>query len=283
MAYNAAERETVGLCICLEALNNIANSALLALRDVSAYPGEAEVLFRDMAHRDLFLIRLLDFVKEHGSSQLTGIRGSCLEVLKEACTTRAFDVDGSITDLRTSVLALENWLGQRKSMTLWLPTLDINATLAISRLELLNIAGNHSKHNLARLTSVSREVAMILNDHGYSVPEEQIPLALDNFREHLAEDYFIYYSTWLAELLNNVCWGLQDYLRPTFARSYKAGPKGSLRYKYDFPHAIQQDIPREWFWRLMNNVRARPYLRRFIGAHYLKNESSLEWQARKHL
>ncbi len=278
MIYNSTEREAIGLCICLEAVNDITNRALLTLRDVSAHPGEAEVLFQSHVHRDLFLIRLLDFVKESGSKQLTGITGSCLAVLKEACTTRRFDENGSVTDLRNAIETLESWLSFKKPITLWLPTLDINAAVDVSRLDFLNIIGNHSKHNLSRLTGVSSEVAKILNDHGYSVPVEQIPLALDDFREHLAGNYFVYYSTWLSELLNNVRWGLQTYLGPTFARSYKAGPDGSLAYSYEYPHDILEDVPRQWFWRLMNNVRARPYLKRFIGAHYLKQESSLEWR-----
>lgn len=275
MTYSAAERETIGLCICLEAVGDIANHALLTLRDVSAYPEEAEVIFQTSAHRDLFLIRLLDFVKENGNEQLTGVTGSCLAVLKEACATKSFDVNGSVTDLRNSIEALESWLSHKKAITLWLPTLDINATIDVSRLEFLYITGNHSKHNLSRLTGVSRDVAKILSNHGYSVPEEQIPLTLDDFREHLAENYFVYYSTWLSELLNNVRWGLQAYLEPTFAHSYRAGLEDSLTYSYEYPADIQGDVPRQWFWRLMNNVRARPYLKQFVGAHYLKQESSL--------
>lgn len=278
MTYSAAERETIGLCICLEAVGNIASHALLTLRDVSSYPGEAEIIFQTSVHRDLFLIRLLDFVKENGSKQLTGVTGSCLAVLKEVCATKSFDVSGSVADLRRSIEALESWLSYKKAITLWLPTLDINATIDVSRLEFLNIIGNHSKHNLSRLTGVSRDVAKILSNHGYSVPEEQIPLALDDFREHLAENHFVYYSTWLSELLNNVRWGLQAYLEPTFAHSYRAGLENSPAYSYEFPADIQGDVPRQWFWRLMNNVRARPYLKQFVGAHYLKQESSLEWQ-----
>lgn len=278
MTYSAAERETIGLCICLEAVGDIANHALLMFRDVSAYPGEAEVIFQTSVHRDLFLIRLLDFVKENGSKQLTGVTGSCLAVLKEACTTKSFDVNGSVTDLRNSIEALESWLGYKKAITLWLPTLDIKATIDVSRLEFLKIVGNHSKHNLSRLTGVSRDVAQLLSNHGYSVPEEQIPLALEDFREHLAENYFIYYSTWLAELLNNIRWGIQTYLTPTFTRSYRAGLEDSPIYDYEYPSDIRQDIPRQWFLRLMNNVRARPYLKKFVGARYLKEESSLEWQ-----
>ncbi len=201
-----------------------------------------------------------------------------MAVLKEACATKSFDVNGSVTDLRNSIEAIESWLNYKKAITLWLPTLDINATIDVSRLEFLNITGNHSKHNLSRLTGVSRDVAKILSNHGYSVPEEQIPLALDDFREHLAENYFVYYSTWLSELLNNVRWGLQAYLEPTFAHSYRAGLEDSLANSYAYPADIQGNVPRQWFWRLMNNVRARPYLKQFVGAHYLKQESSLEWQ-----
>lgn len=278
MTYSTAERETIGLCICLEAVSNIANHSLLTLRDVSAYPGEAEAIFQSRVHRDLFLIRLLDFAKETVSKQLTGVTGSCLAVLKQACTTRCFNVNGNVAELQNSVEALEAWLSEKKEITLWLPTLDINAKIKISRVDFLNITGNHSKHNLSRLTGVSRDVAKMLAEHGYSVPEEQIPLALDDFREHLAENYFVYYSTWLAELLNNIRWGLQSYLTPIFVLSYKSDPTNVPMYRYEYPPEITNPVAREWFWRLMNNVRSRPYFKKFSGAHYLKKESSLEWQ-----
>jgi len=276
MIYSLAERETIGLCICLEAVSDIANHSLLTLRDVSAFPGEVEAIFQTGVHRDLFLIRLLDFVKEGGSKELTGIKGSCLDVLKNACITKCFDVNGSVEELQNSVNALECWLNVKKEITLWLPTLNINAKINISTLDFLNIAGNHSKHNLSRLTGVSKDIAKIMDTHGYPVSEEQIPLALDDFREHLSENYFVYYSTWLSELLNNIRWGLQSYLTPIFINSYKTDTNDSALYSYKYPPEITNALSREWFWRLMNNIRARPYIKRFSGAHYLKNKSCLE-------
>lgn len=276
MIYNAVERETIGLCICLEALNDIVNHSMLMIKDVSDYPGEAEVFFKTSIHRDLFLIRLLDFVKEAGSKQLTGVAGSCLAVLKQACVMPSFNVDLSVVGLRNSIVVLEDWLSEKKEIILWLPSLQIDARINVSRLDYINIAGNHSKHNLSRLTGVSRDVANILVAHGYSVSEEQIPLALDDFREHLAENYFLYYSTWLSELLNNVRWGLQGYLVPMFDLSYRAGAGDVIAYRYEYPAEIVNPIAREWFWRLMNNVRSGPYIKKFLGAHYLKEECSLE-------
>ncbi len=216
-------------------------------------------------------------MKEGGSKQLTGVEGSCLDVLRQATLTKSFDVDGSVGQLNEAVNNLDAWLNHKKQMTLWFPTLDINAAIEVSRLEFLKISGNHFKHNLSRLTGVSGEVAAILGRHGYSVPEEHVPLALDDLREHLGANYFVYYGTWLAELINNLRWGLQAYMEPTYRHSYKLVPENPPMYTYKYPTEISSDVPRKWFWRLMNNIRGRPHLKKFAGAHYLKKESSLEW------
>lgn len=271
-----AEKETIGLCIAIEALDDIANHALFTMRDVQAFPGEAELIFDTSVHRDLFLVRLLDFVKEGGAKSLTGVEGSCLGVVKHWALNPSFDQAGSANELRSSITELEEWLQAKSPVSLWLPTLDIDAKLSISRLEFITIAGNCSKHNLSRLTGVSKRVMTILTEHGFSVDAEMIPLALEDFREHLSENYFVYYSTWLAELLNNIRWALHTYLWPTFLASYK--PEADGTYHYVYPASIASKIPQQWFWRLMNHVRSEPKLKRFVGAHYLKDESSLEWK-----
>jgi len=276
MPYSTTENEVIGLCISLEAIDSIVNRALLLEQEVQAFPGEAAVIFHSSIHKELFLIRLLDIVKESGSSKLTGVDGSCLKVLKSATNTASFDQNGSVTELATSVAELEGWLDQKRPLKMWLPTLNIDATLDIPRLELITISGNNSKHNLSRLTGIATVVANRLRECGYEVSEKLIPLALDDFREHLSDNYFIYYSTWLAELLNNIRWGIHTYLLPTFKNCYKAEPDGF--YSYEYPSSIKNEIPRQWFWRLMNHIRREPCLKRFKGAHSLKEESSLEWQ-----
>jgi len=277
-SMSTSEKEAIGLCISLEAVGDIANLALVELRDVSMYPGEVEVYFRTHIHQELFIIRLLDFVKESGDPQLTGVSGSCLKVLQSACDSCSFNQENSVGALRESVKELDDWLNYKTPIKLWLPTLDIKADIEVSRLDFIAISGNHFKHNLSRLTRVSGDIHSILETNGYSVSREQIPLTLDDFREHLQENYFIYYGTWLTELLNNIRWGLQNYLQPTFATSYTKGSPEDIRYSYEYPAEIEQEVPRQWFWRLMNNIRTGPYLKKFSGAHYLKEQSSLEWR-----
>ena len=276
MTYSAAEKEAIGLCISLEAVSDMANHALLELREGSCNQREVEAYFHTHIHQELFIIRLLDFVKEGGDTELTGVSGSCLKVLQSACATCSFNHQGSVGALKEAVDELDRWLGDKTPIKLWLPTLDINADIEVSRLDFISISGNHFKHNLSRLTKVSKHIHSILKKNGYSVPIEQIPLALDDFREHLQENYFVYYGTWLAELLNNIRWGIQTYLEPVFTMSYKKENPEDIDYRYEYPNEIQHEVPRRWFWRLMNNIRRRPYLKKFAGAHYLMKQSSLE-------
>jgi hypothetical protein len=225
-----------------------------------------------MIHRDLFLLRLLDFAKETGESALTGVTGSCLAVLEEACKSRSFEIDNSSDLLLKATNALAGWLCETTTLKLWLPSVDVEARLSVPRLQFLYIAGNQAKHNVSRLTRVSKHIAKMLKEHGYNVAEERIPLALDDFREHLRADYFTYYGSWLAELLNDVRWAIYRYLLPTFKRSFTPDAGGGLRYTYKYPDTITNDIPREWFRRLMNHCRTQPYVIPFTAAEYMKKE-----------
>ena len=117
----------------------------------------------------------------------------------------------------------------------------------------------------------------ILSEHGYDVPIELIPLALEDFQERLSENYFIYYGTWMSELLNNVRWGIQRYLEPTYIKSYKKSDDGDS-YRFEYPGGITNEISQQWFWRLMNHIRSAPYVKRFSSLDGFKDMSSLEWE-----
>lgn len=272
---HAIEQESIGLCICIEALNNIVNHSLIELREVRRFPGEYEVYFHDSVHRELFLLRVLDFVKESSDKGLTGVKGSCLDVLEKACDSACFNRHDSVEKLKTAIRSLSGWMNHRSPMTFWLPDLDINANLNVSRLELLHISGNYSKHNLSRLTGVSKFIHQMLTDSGHEVSLESIPFTIDYFCEHLNDNYFVYYCSWLTELLNNLRWAIYDYLCLAFLEF--GVRKSEFHFTYRFPTEIDNETKKKWFWGAMNGVLQKPYVKRFKAAHYLKGQSSLEW------
>lgn len=274
---NSTEREAIGLCISLEALNDIVNHALLDVRESSREPGESEIYFKDFVHQSLFVIRFLDFAKEVGDSKLTGVSGSCVNVLKEACRSKSYDVNDSVNELERPLDKLQEWLNFKGPLKLWLPTINIEAKIEITRMKFLEISGNHSKHNLSRLTDVSKQIHQVLTEYDYDVPIELIPLALEDFQEHLDENYFIYYGTWMTQLLNDVRWGIQRYLEPTYTSCFKQDRDG-FSYKYEYPDEFENEIAKQWFWRLMNHIRSAPYVKKFSAPSIFKEQSSLEWE-----
>jgi len=279
MTYSVAEQEAINLCICLEAINNISNHVMFEIVDVQSLPVQSQVSFDTSIHKEMFLIRVLDFVSEKTSPRITGISGSCIQALNQVCESRSFEKNNSCLGLKAAVNDLEQWLSYKRTISLWLPTLDVEAKIDVSREEFLFITGNYSKHNISRLNGVSERISNLLSAQGHVFPIGQIPLVLEEFREHIQDNYFSYYGTWLAELINNVRWGIQEYLEPQFSESYtKILSEDNILYSYDYPPEIKSSVPRQWFWRLMNHIRSRPYHKKFTGAFYLKQESSLEWQ-----
>ena len=255
--FNKIETELIDLCIAVEALDEMLNHRLLRVAPIHG-TGESEVHYRSDVHQQLFTILLLDFIYENRKK-------SCLDMLANAaCGTRSFEHDGSAVLLETPVTTLQNWLQTNMTVTLWLPSLSSNAKLTIDRLDFLSISGNQSKHNLWRLTGVSDRLGKIFSTNGYTLTREEIQLALADFREHFDDNYVAYYCTWLAEMLNNVRWGVQDYLE------YELSIR---RPEEQYPNLVDHRIARQWYIRLMSKTRAKPYLQRFIGSSVFKSEA----------
>jgi hypothetical protein len=259
IAFNNIETEVINLCIAVEALDEMINHRLLRVVNVQG-TGESEVRYRSEVHQELFTILLLDFVYENRKK-------SCLDMLDDAaCGTRSFEYNGSAALLKAPVKTLQRWLQTKMTVTLWLPSLSLNAKLTIERLDFLTISGNQSKHNPWRLTGVSDRLVRIFSDNGYTLMREEIQIALDDFREHFDYNYIAYYGTWLAEMLNNVRWGAQDYLRQESELSLKRSDGG-------YPKSVEHPIPRQWYDRLITKIRAKPYFERFVGSSIFKSEA----------
>lgn len=267
---NEAEREVIGLFIAWDAIDDMVNRVMLDLRQVDFTPECVEAFFPTTVHRDLFLIKLLDFADEKGCSELTGVSGSCLAVLEQACKVRSFDRESSAKVLMDATGVLASWLRHETSYSMWIPTLNVNLDFTVPRIEFLAIAGNQAKHNTARLTGISRKLLQMIERHGHPVAVEMIPLALDDFRAHLHEDYFTYYGSWISEMLNNIRLGIYEYCKPIYEESFEK--VGAGRYTYRYPQCISQEVAKEWFWRLMNKYMHGPYVERFVSSDYLKRQ-----------
>lgn len=266
MKLTEVEREVVGLWVACGSLDSLVNHVLLKLVGDG---GTKEVRFETPTHQQLFNILLLDFC-EKVNEDLTGVQGSCLEVLVGACQTASFDQGSSVERLKKPVDALSTWLATEITVDTWLPSIGQQLNLKIQRGESIYICGNISKHNLARLTGAAKRLAKILGPQGITVDSVKALRILDDFYERFHVDIFNYHSTVIAELLNNVRWGIHDYLTPEYLRAQIQDASDPIKYSYRFPQNVSDDFGTSCYWDLMNSVRRKPYMERFIASSVFK-------------
>lgn len=279
-SYSPETKEVIALSVSLDALERMVNHSLFEFLPLSDGSDQVEARFKDAPHLQLFYIRLLDFALEGGSKELFGEKISCLDLLKNIGNNPKLSTSESARDLSICVTELRDWLETVIHPNLWLAEMDINVRLSVTRLQLLKITGNQAKHNLGRLTGVAAQVRESLKAHGHEVAPEAAPFALEGFREHLEQNLFIYYGSWLAELINNLTWAIYRYILPIYNQQviFLDGPhSGSYRYK----PLMQTDLSspdQAWLYRLLNEARHPPAIERFRAPSYLKQRAALEWE-----
>ena len=125
------------------------------------------------------------------------------------------------------------------------------------------MCGNISKHNFLRAIRVATDLQALLSKSGVLVTVEEALLALADFHERFHSDILNYHSSTIAEFLNNIRWGIYEYLQPELQRSVVWEGGDPPTYRYTYPHEVVVPFAQDCYWELMNEVRIPPYMRRF--------------------
>ncbi len=155
-------------------------------------------------------------------------------------------------------------------MDTWLPSINKQVLLTLTRLSFLKACGNISKHNLLRLGSVAEEIVQTLAVNGVSITLEEGFLVLADFYEQFHTDTLNYHSSTIAEFLNNIRWGIHEYLQAEYQRSVVTEGGDPPKYRYIYPKNIVTEFARTCFWDLMEEVRRGPHVKRFRVTRWLK-------------
>ena len=146
----------------------------------------------------------------------------------------------------------------------------MQTTLKISRISFLKMCGNISKHNFLRSVGVAEELKKTLAASGVEVTLDYALFALADFYERFHTDILNYHSSTIAEFLNNIRWGIYEYMQPEFRRSIVGVGGDPPKYRYIYPKGVTFSFVKECYWELMNEVRSAPYMRRFAVTKWLK-------------
>jgi len=263
------ETEVVLLKAIYDHINEMVNYALLEVRGLE--PNQM-VMFHDATHRTLFYILLVDFLSATDSKGPLP-KTIFLQGLEDICNKPNFSKNNSEDNLVAKVKEFRSWLQEIKEIDIWMPSIDHQVTLKITRVDMIKMSGDISKHNYLRAIGVANTLQGILEKSGVKVNESEALLALSDFSARFNEDVLIYLSSHICEFLNDIRLGIYEYLLPEFYRSYVVSDDDSFPiYRYTIPDAIQTEYAKTCYWDLMNHIRSKPYLPRFIVSECFKTE-----------
>jgi hypothetical protein len=274
---NEVEQECIILNSVWQMIDDMVNWAMFAKHDRTE---PTNMMFQTDLHSRLFIILLGDFL-----SQLRAFKGQPIPLGLKAPPSGARPSDltflyylrqiclnpqlaAQATSLHNCTEAFADWLeGEFVASGVNLHAVDVVADLRVSRYRYLKICGDIAKHNLARLATNVAHIRTLIEASGYPLSEQEAYLAVDTFFEWFHGNIFIYHSSQIAAFLNDIRWAIFDYLQSEFARSWhRVGNTSSdlLKYAYRYPMGCEEPLARAMYWDLMNRVRGKPWVHRFV-------------------
>ncbi len=230
---------------------------------------DSNILFKTMTHMRFFNIVLVDFLSTTDPKSPVQ-KKPYLTGLGDILSNPKFNVDGSINFLKHSIEEFQNWLEQVVEVEVWLPTIEKNVKLNIKRFDFIKMTGNISKHNFLRLGQIAEMLRKFLATSGIAVDINKSMLLLPEFYERFHTDIFNYHGSTIAEYLNNIRWGIYEYLQPEFQKSIICEEGNPPKYRYTYPEGVKSEFAKACYWDLMNEIRNPPCVRKFNVTKYLK-------------
>lgn len=260
------EAEVVLLKATTDLIDSMVNFELF---DVMGTDPDSQIMFHGATHQRFFNIALVDFLSQTDRKAPIS-QTTYLGALRAICEHPSFDVGGSVQALRQASLAFTAWLEQKVTVDTWLPSISKQVPLTLTRISFLKACGNISKHNFLRLGNVAEEIIETLAASGVSITLDEAFLVLADFYERFHTDILNYHSSTIAEFLNNILWGVHEYLQPEYQRSLVKEGGDPPKYRFTYPPNVVNEFAKTCYWDLLNEVRRRPYVRRFRVKQWLK-------------
>jgi hypothetical protein len=263
---NKIEEEVIYLKAIKEIVDSMMNFEVLSLNGSDP---DSSIMFKSSTHQSFFNIILVDFLSTtDGRAPVK--KTSYLGALRSISESPNFNICNSIEPLKLATKDFGDWLDQKVDVDIWLPLINNKTTLKISRVNFLKMCGDISKHNFLRSIGVAEELKKALRESDVSIEMDDALLSLCDFYDRFHTDILGYLVSTIVEFLNNISWGIYEYLQPEFQRSKVYDNDNPLMYRYIYPEGVSTKLAQECYWSLMNDVRSPPYMRKFRVTRWLK-------------
>ncbi|GAJ00857.1 unnamed protein product, partial [marine sediment metagenome] len=163
--FSGIEQEVIILRAVTDLIDSMVNFAVMSLLGNDP---DSNILFESSTHQGFFNIILVDFLSctdKEGPSKKISYLGGLREIVNNPC----FDENNSVHNLKVTTQEFKDWLEQKVEVDVWLPSIDRETKLKISRFDFLKMTGNISKHNYLRAINVAKKLKRILSESGITV------------------------------------------------------------------------------------------------------------------
>lgn len=240
---------------------------------------DAQLNFNSPSDQRIFQILLTDFLSKPNASKFnlpsppfpnSKIDNTILFYLKQICLNPIMNPQSDF--IRTPLETFTQWLEEKSTLEkAWFPSIELEISIEITRISSIKMCGNISKHSFSRLDSVVGEILETFQSNGHPISLDQAYMVISEFHDWFGKHVLNYQSTYIAELLNNLRWGIYDYLKPEFFRSFTKNEHEPFQYSYQYPEDCARTLAKSMYWDLMNEMRSPPYFPKFITTRYLKS------------
>ena len=227
-------------------------------------------MFKDSTCKRLFFILLVDLLSQTDKEapiEKTSFLGGLTNIGKKP----AFSVNNSESELVLSVDALKRWVNTKIEVDIWMPSINKQPKLSISRFDVIKMCGNLSKHNHLRAMGIAIQFQKIMQLSNIEINIEEALKAFPDFYEKFHNDILIYLSGHICELLNNIRLAIHFYLQPEFKRSHYYTDAEQFLYAYKIPDLIKSEYAKVCYWELMNSMRRGPLMKKFSASTSFKS------------
>jgi hypothetical protein len=260
------ESEVLLLRAVWELVDEAVNRSMLTIHGQSP---ECEVRFHTALHQRYFNIVLVDLLADTDPTAPIA-RTAFLEGLAAIAKRPLLGSVEAAASLQKATAEFQQWLEQEVQVEAWLNSIGVTSVLTLSRRQFIRMTGNLSKHGFLRTYRVASQLQQLLSRSGVQVSIEQASLGLSEFYDRFHTDILNYHGSTIAEFLHNLRWGIYEYLRPVFDKSFSWAPEGPPMYQFTYPASIENVYAKQVFWDMMNDVRSPPYIERFGVNRWVK-------------
>jgi len=258
----------VYLTAVVDLIGSMVNKAMFS---VVGDGGHKNVWFESSTHRQLFSIFLVDFLSPTDAKAPVPSK-PYLAALNSVAEKPSFDVGGSVQYLSEAVASFKDWLNVEISVDAWLPSIDRQVVLRIPRYILLKNEGDISKHNSLRSVGVAEGLQKLLIKAGEPTELYQAMLVQQDIYDIFHDDVCAYHASTIAEFLNGLWWGIQNYLQPEYNRSFTPPEGGFLIYGFKPPPELKHPYAKACYRTLMNQIHKGPIFKPFTVTCHLKGK-----------